>query len=171
MAFVVAGTALGCELASAAVTIRGEVIVHRRSADWLSQQTQEPCILPNPKDPARLVMFYSGVPASNRNLCYIGKAWALKSNPFAWHQHEANPVFGPSKDGWDSGSMRLDAVLYVPEEEAYYIYYSGAKAAGQDRIGLAICPAGADGYSSISPADIQRGIGAGARTRSRRTVL
>ncbi|HUX01103.1 MAG: hypothetical protein WBD63_04120 [Phycisphaerae bacterium] len=156
MAFVVAGTALGCELASAAVTIRGEVIVHRRSADWLSQQTQEPCILPNPKDPARLVMFYSGVPASNRNLCYIGKAWALKSNPFAWHQHEANPVFGPSKDGWDSGSMRLDAVLYVPEEEAYYIYYSGAKAAGQDRIGLAICPAGADGYSSISPADIQR---------------
>ena len=42
MAFVLAGTVIGSELASAAAAIRGEVIVHRRSADWLSQQTQEP---------------------------------------------------------------------------------------------------------------------------------
>jgi hypothetical protein len=101
-------------------------------------------------------MFYSGVPASNRNICYIGKAWALKSDPFTWHQDEANPVFAPSQYGWDSGSIRLDAVLYIPEEDAYYIYYSGTKATIQDRIGLAICPAGADGYSEITSASIQR---------------
>jgi hypothetical protein len=136
--------------------IRGEVIIHRKAAAWESQQVQEPCILPNPKDPSRLVMFYSGVPTSNRNICYIGKAWALKSDPFTWHQDEANPVFSPSKDGWDSGSIRLDAVLYIPEEDAYYIYYSGTKTTVQDHIGLAICPAGADGYSDITPAAIQR---------------
>jgi hypothetical protein len=65
-------------------------------------------------------------------------------------------VFSPGKQGWDSGSIRLDAVLYLAEEDAYYIYYSGSTASVQDRIGLAICPAGADGYSGITPAVIQR---------------
>ena len=37
--------------------IRGEVIINRTTSAWESQQVQEPCILPNPKDPARLVMF------------------------------------------------------------------------------------------------------------------
>lgn len=136
--------------------IRGEVIINRTNSAWESQQVQEPCILPNPKDPKRLVMFYSGVPATNRDLCFIGKAWALKSEPFTWHQDEHNPVFGPGKQGWDSGNIRLDAVLYLMEEDAYYIYYSGTTASIQDRIGLAICPAGADGYSGITPATIRR---------------
>ena len=135
---------------------RGAVIIKRTASAWESQQVQEPCILPNPKAPARLVMFYSGVPATNRNLCFIGKAWALKSDPFTWHQDEHNPVFSPGKQGWDSGSIRLDAVLYLAEEDAYYIYYSGTAAAVQDRIGVAICPAGADGYSGITPAAIRR---------------
>ncbi len=136
--------------------IRGEVIINRTNSAWESQQLQEPCILPNPKDPKRLVMFYSGVPTTNRVLCFIGKAWALKSDPFTWHQDEYNPVFSPGKQGWDSGSIRLDAVLYVAEEDAYYIYYSGTTASIQDRIGLAICPAGTDGYSGITVAAIQR---------------
>ena len=145
--------------ASAAVSptsIRGEVIINRTNSAWESQQVQEPCILPNPKEPTRLVMFYSGTPTTNRSLCFIGKAWALKSDPFTWHQDEHNPVFSPGKQGWDSGSIRLDAVLYPSEEDAYYIYYSGSTGSIQDRIGLAICPAGADGYSSIAPAAIQR---------------
>jgi len=60
----------------------------------LCEPLQEPCNLANPKDPARLVMFYSGVQATNRNLCFIGKGWALKPDPFTWHQDEHNPVFG-----------------------------------------------------------------------------
>ena len=137
---------------------RGEIIIKRADAPWQSQQLQEPCILSNPKDPKRLVMFYSGVPATNRNLCFLGKAWALKSDPFTWHQDEHNPVFGPGKQGWDSGNIRLDAVLYLPEEDSYYIYYSGTAGSIQDRIGLAICPAGPDGYSGITPAAIQRAV-------------
>jgi len=146
----------GLSAAVAPGVIRGAVIIDRTSAAWESQQVQEPCIMPNPKDPRRLVMFYSGVPATNRKLCFIGKAWAEKSDPFTWHQDEGNPVFGPGKTGWDAGSIRLDAVLYVAEEDAYYIYYSGTTASVQDRIGLAICPAGADGYSGITPAAIRR---------------
>lgn len=137
-------------------SIRGEVIIKRTMAAWESQQVQEPCILPNPKNPARLVMFYSGVPATNRDVCFIGKAWALPSDPFAWHQDEHNPVFGPAKQGWDSGNIRLDTVLYLPEEDSFYIYYSGTTHAVQDHIGLAICPAGADGYSNIRPGEIRR---------------
>ena len=136
--------------------LRGEVIIKRTDSAWESQQVQEPCILPNPKDPARLVMFYSGVPATNRNVCFIGKAWAFQSDSFTWHQDPQNPVFGPGKQGWDSGSIRLDAVLYLAEADAYGIYYSGATGSVQDHIGLAICPAGADGYSSITAAAIQR---------------
>ena len=94
--------------------IRGRIIIDRTSAAWESQQVQEPCILPNPKDPTRLVMFYSGVPAANRNLCYIGKAWAHASDPFTWHQDEANPLFGPGTRGWDSGSIRLALIPTSP---------------------------------------------------------
>ena len=157
MASILASTGLCANLAPTPQAIRGAVIIDRKTAAWESQQVQEPCILPNPKDPTRLVMFYSGVPESNRTLCYVGKAWALKSDPFTWHQDETNPVFAPRKDGWDADTIRLDTVLYVPEEDAYYVYYSGTKSGGvQDRIGLAICPAGIDGYSGITPTAIKR---------------
>jgi len=37
--------------------IRGEIVLPRAGHDWMSQQVEEPCILPNPKVPGRLVMF------------------------------------------------------------------------------------------------------------------
>jgi hypothetical protein len=136
--------------------IRGEMVLRRADSSWMSQQIEEPCILPNPKVPGRLVMFYSAVPSSNRVLAAVGKAWADASDPFHWHQDEANPVFGPSAKGWDSSTIRLDTVLYIPEEDAYYIYYSGTVGTVQDRIGLAICPAGKDGYSEVTQSSIVR---------------
>ena len=143
--------------ASEPPAVRGRVFIDRLSAPWQSQQVQEACVLPNPKDPEKLIMFYSGVPAANRRTCFIGKAWALKSDPFTWHQDPANPVFLPAGgDAWDSNSIRLDAVLYVPDEDAYYIYYSGTRSLVQDQIGLAICPSGKDGYSEVSPTTIRR---------------
>jgi hypothetical protein len=106
--------------------------------------------------PGRLIMFYGAVPASNRNTAAIGKAWADAGDPFRWNQDEANPVFSPASKGWDSGSIRLDTVLYIPEEDAYYIYYSGTTGSVQDRIGLAICPSGSDGYSEVNADHIVR---------------
>ncbi len=142
--------------AAPGMAARSQRIICRTDSAWESQQIQEPCILPNPKDPVRLVMFYSGVPTTNRSLCFVGKAWALKTDPFTWHQDPQNPVFSPAKQGWDSGSIRLDGVLYIPEEETYQIYYSGTTGSVQDHIGLALCPAGADGYSAITPENVRR---------------
>ena len=103
--------------------VRGGRIIACAAAAWHSQQLEEPCILENPKDPTRLVMFYSGVPSSNTRLCHFGKAWALKSDPFTWHQDPGNPVFSQAASGWDSGTIRLDAVLYIPEADAYYEWH------------------------------------------------
>jgi len=132
------------------------MVLSRADHDWMSQQIEEPCILPNPKVPGRLIMFYGAVSTSNRDVAAIGKAWADKRDPFNWHQDEANPVFRPAGRGWDSNSIRLDTVLYIPEEDAYYIYYSGTTGSIQDRIGLAICPAGADGYLGVTASGIKR---------------
>ncbi|MCX5772330.1 MAG: hypothetical protein NTZ09_18940 [Candidatus Hydrogenedentes bacterium] len=136
--------------------VQGEMILSRADHEWMSQQIEEPCILPNPKVPGRLIMFYSAVSSKDRVVAAVGKAWAGTSNPFQWHQDEANPIFGPGKEGWDARTIRLDAVLYIPEEDAYYIYYSGTAGTCQDRIGLAICPAGADGYSGVAADAIKR---------------
>ncbi|MBW7865982.1 MAG: hypothetical protein H3C30_16385 [Candidatus Hydrogenedentes bacterium] len=136
--------------------VHGQIVLSRASNEWMSQQIEEPCILPNPKVPGRLIMFYGAVPASNRNTAAIGKAWAEEGTPFVWHQDPVNPIFKPAESGWDSGSIRLDTVLYVPEEDAYYIYYSGTTGTVQDRIGLAVCPAGEDGYSGVTTAAIVR---------------
>ncbi len=146
------------EAQAADPSVRGEIILARASHEWMSQQIEEPCILPNPKVPGRLIMFYGAVPSSNRVFAAIGKAWADTSNPFRWHQDEANPIFQPakSKEAWDATTIRLDTVLYIPEEDSYYIYYSGSKGNVQDRIGLAICPAGSDGYSGVTEAAITR---------------
>ncbi|MEO7597991.1 MAG: hypothetical protein ABIV50_03600 [Opitutus sp.] len=142
--------------AADAPKIRGEIIIDRADGAWESQQVQEPCILPNPKDPTRLIMFYSGVPKSDRNVCAVGKAWATVADPFTWHQDSANPIFVPNPSGWDSKTLRLDAVLYIAEEDAYYIYYSGSSGNIQDRIGLAISPAGDDGYSKVTQETTKR---------------
>ncbi len=56
--------------------VRGEIVLARASHEWMSQQIEEPCILPNPKVPGRLIMFYSAVASSNRVVAAIGKAWA-----------------------------------------------------------------------------------------------
>ncbi len=136
--------------------IRGEIVLARASHEWMSQQIEEPCILPNPKVPGRLIMFYGAVSATNRVVAAIGKAWADTHSPFRWHQDEANPILRPAELGWDSTTIRLDTVLYLPEEDAYYIYYSGSTGPVQDRIGLAICPTGADGYTGVTASTIAR---------------
>ena len=138
------------------MSIHGKVIINRSGWAWQSQQVQEPCILPNPKNPGRLIMFYSGVSAANRAVSTVGKAWALTGDPWTWHQDAQNPFFGPGPTGWDSGTIRLDVVLYIPDEDAYYLYYSGTTGTIQDRIGLAICPAGPDGYSAVGAKTVIR---------------
>ncbi len=156
LSFVLCCVFVWSAIATAEVSIRGKQIISRADAAWQSQQIEEPCILPNPKQPGKLLMLYGAVPASNRAYAAVGKAWADEKDPLTWHQDEKNPIFRPREGKWDSASFRLDTVLYIPEEDAYYIYYSGTTHTVQDRIGLAICPAGDDGYSSITDEKIKR---------------
>ena len=115
--------------------IRGKIVLPRTGHAWMSQQVEEPCILVNPKDPTRLIMFYSAVSQSNRAVAAIGKAWADVHDPVTWHQDDANPIFQPSGHGWDAASIRLDCVLHIPEEDAYYIYYSALRARSRIKSG------------------------------------
>ena len=63
--------------------------------------------------------------------------------------------------------MRLDCVLYIPEQDSYYIYYTGVGGGNSEGIGLAICPAGADGYSGVTADRIVRlGEGPGLAPQS-----
>ena len=118
---------------------------------------QEPCILPNPKDPARLVMFYSGVPATNRDLCFIGKAWAFKSDPFTWHQDEHNPVFSPAKQGWDSGNIRLDCVLYLRGGGCLlHLLFRHHRLGFRTALGWPFAPPGPTDIPASRPATIRR---------------
>jgi hypothetical protein len=71
--------------------IRGEIIINRTNSPWESQQVQEPCILPNPKDPTRLVMFYSGVPATNRDL------WCFECNRLIATLPDCESIYIPSQ--------------------------------------------------------------------------
>ncbi|HTU25656.1 MAG TPA: hypothetical protein VMF30_09680 [Pirellulales bacterium] len=135
---------------------RSAEVMARGDARWMSAQINEPCILPNPKMPDRLIMFYSANNKYEHAVGTIGKAWANVDNPFRWHQDFSNPIFTPGKGGWDSGTLRIDCVLYIPEEDAYYIYYSATQGECQDHIGLAICPAGDDGYTGVTPQNIVR---------------
>jgi len=146
----------GVNTGAQTAAVRGEVVLQRADHQWMSQQVEEPCILSNPKKAGRLVMLYSAVSSENRVVAAIGKAWANIGNPLQWHQDGANPIFRPAGQGWDATTIRLDAVLYIAEEDAYYIYYSGSSGTIQDRIGLAICPAGDDGYSALNETSIVR---------------
>jgi hypothetical protein len=143
------------ERAADADEFKAQIVIHRGGGGWKEQQVQEPVVLPNPKDPSRLIMFYAAQGKFPRSLGVIGKAWALASEPYVWHEETANPIFWSGQD-WDSSSVRLDTVLYLPEEDSYYIYYTGTSPKRKDQIGLAIVAAGADGYSGITAAAIRR---------------
>ena len=117
----------------------------------MSQQI-EPCILPN-QMPGRLIAFYGAKKRRTGPMPRLGRRGRM-SDPFTWRQDEANPIF-VRQERLGFGEL-ADTVMYIPEEDAYYIYYSGTIGNVQDRIGLAICPVGADGYSDVTADAIKR---------------
>lgn len=127
---------------------------------WKEGQVNEPCILVNPKDPTRLVMFYSAMQLGG-GAGAIGKAWASVSDPLTWHEDPANPILAADPSiPFEASSIRLDTAIYREDLDEYWLYYTGNSTKAQaDAIGLATCPAGADGYSGVSPATLKRHSG------------
>ena len=66
-------------------------IIDYGGGGWKDAQVEEPCVLVNPKDPGKLIMFFGGYTRGVTNGS-IGKAWADVSAPFAWHEDANNPL-------------------------------------------------------------------------------
>lgn len=132
-------------------------IISYGGGGWKDGQVNEPCILANPKDATKLIMFYSGMKLGG-SAGAIGKAWANIAEPFIWHEDADNPLL-TNHHGitFEASAIRLDTVIYDEERDEYWIYYTGSNTKTQaDAIGLATCPVGKDGYSEVVTAKIKR---------------
>ena len=128
---------------------------------WKDGQVQEPCILVNPKDASKLIMFYAGMKLGGREGA-IGKAWANVADPFTWHEDVRHPLLQaePGIAFHETGCIRLDSVIYHEALDEYWIYYTAySTKTHSDAIGLATCPAGKDGYSEVKAANTKRYAG------------
>jgi len=132
-------------------------IISYGDGGWKDGQVNEPCILVNPKDATKLIMFYSGMKLGG-SAGALGKAWANVSEPFTWHEDADNPLLTNDPGiPFEASAIRLDTVIYHEALNEYWIYYTGSSTKAQaDAIGLATCPAGKDGYSEVVTANIKR---------------
>jgi predicted GH43/DUF377 family glycosyl hydrolase len=138
---------------------RQKLVINYGGGGWKDNQVQEPCILVNPKDPHKLIMFYGGATTQAKGgIGSLGKAWADVSDPWTWHEDPENPIFrSDPKIAFESESVRIDAAIYNQATDEYWIYYTGHSAQTHtDAIGLATCPAGDDGYKAVTAAHIKR---------------
>ncbi len=127
---------------------------------WKEGQVNEPCILVNPKDPSKLIMFYSGMQLGGSRGA-IGKAWANIDEPLVWHEDSANPLMTADPAiTFEASAIRLDTVIYHRARDEYWVYYTGSNFKTKaDAIGLVTCPAGRDGYSAVTTANLRRHAG------------
>ena len=139
------------------VPAKPRMILSYGGGGWKEGQVQEPCILVNPKDPSKLMLFYAGMTLGGKEGA-LAKAWANVSDPFTWHEDANNPVLGGVRANPQdhSGFIRLGSVIYHQELDEYWIYYAGASPKSRGvAIFLATCPAGKDGYSGVVRANIR----------------
>jgi hypothetical protein len=137
------------------------MVINCGGGGWKDGQVQEPCILVNPKDPSKLIMFYAGMKLGGREGA-IAKAWANVADPFTWHEETKRPLLKgePGIAFGETGSIRLDSVIYNEALDEYWIYYTANSVkTHSDAIGLATCPAGKDGYSEVVAASVKRYAG------------
>lgn len=148
---------LGAQQAAVAGPIAPQKIIDFGGGGWKDGQVNEPSILVNPKNPNKLIMFYSGMKLGGGQGA-IGKAWANASEPFTWHEDAANPLLsGDRAIAFEASGIRLDTVIYHEALDEYWIYYTGTTAkVHTNAIGMATCPAGQDGYSDVATAKIKR---------------
>jgi hypothetical protein len=115
------------------------VILH--GGGWKDSQVMEPCIVADPEDLRRLVMFFAAMAAPVASgVMSIGVATASRDNPYDWREDASNPLMRPGVKGqWDDQWIRLDSVVPLGDGR-FRIYYTGrADATGRDQIGTALC--------------------------------
>lgn len=80
---------------------------------WAGGQTMECCVLVDPHDSSRLLMYFCGQGLDGLN-GYIGRATAAVTDPTHWTFDPRNPLFG--------GSNRLDSIVYDPVADLFMAY-------------------------------------------------
>ena len=73
------------------VPAKPRMVINCGGGGWKDGQVQEPCILVNPKDAGKLIMFYAGMKLGGREGA-IAKAWADVADPFTWHEDAKPPL-------------------------------------------------------------------------------
>jgi predicted GH43/DUF377 family glycosyl hydrolase len=122
----------------------GNPILVHGGKGWKDSQINDPLIVPDIKNPNKLLMFFTGMaePVAHGKFS-IGLATADKSNPFQWTEHTSNPVFGPSPKGhWDDWWIWATSCQIINNE--YYLFYIGLDHTQKKsyKIGLATSPDG-----------------------------
>lgn len=115
-------------------------VLDRSSQSWHVEQVYDFCVLDDPTDSTKLIMFFSGMafPAAFGEQA-IGRATATKANPYVWTEH-TGPVFSKSANGgdWDGAStgIRVGSVIdNMAVDGKFYLYYNDDD--GGHAIGLA----------------------------------
>lgn len=132
-----------------ATRFEGNPIIRHGGGGWKDSQVQEPCIVVDPDDPSRLVMFFAAMAAPvAHGVMSIGVAAASVDNPFEWHEDPANPIMTPGDPGaWDDRWIRLDCVVPLGGA-AFRLYYTGhGMSTGYDQIGTALCTKTSGGWT------------------------
>lgn len=95
------------------------------------------------RDPDDFMMWYKGVRDSD-GVAQVGLA--RSSDGISWVKHPGNPVFGPSKSGWDRGSIQGVGVFLNRATGVFHMWYpadSDRPFDGDDGIGYACSADGA----------------------------
>jgi putative isomerase len=105
--------------------------------NFFDSQSFDPCILVDPNDSTKLLMFFSGMAAPvSSGVITIGRATSTVADPTTWTvSNSGNPVLNVGGSGaWDHAYIRQDSCFY--DSGTLYMFYTGDNGS-MDQIGLA----------------------------------
>jgi len=91
-------------------------VINYGGGGWKNIQVSDPCIIPDPSDANKLIMFYIGIAAFAPGGISIGRATASISAPTVWTEYAGNPIIP------NATSPRADSVIY--DSGTFYLYSS-----------------------------------------------
>jgi hypothetical protein len=107
---------------------------------WKDSQLHYPCILIDPTDATKLMMWVGGLAAPvSTGEGSIGLYYGTVADPYTWVPYAGNPVFTKNGvSGWEFQSVFPDTVIWNPVTSRFWMYYTGCSAGNVgESVGLA----------------------------------
>jgi predicted GH43/DUF377 family glycosyl hydrolase len=113
----------------------GNPIIKTKGSAWYASQIFDPCVLVDPSDSTKLIMFASGMaPPVNSGHITIGRFNSTLANPYVWT--EVGQVLTAGTPGnFDDHDVRMGSCFY--ESGIFYIFYTGSTGSSGSSVGLA----------------------------------